>query len=339
MDPLTHGLLGASFGQALCGRALGRRALVWGAILGMAPDLDVVMNATGPTGEWLWHRGATHALLFGPVVGPPVGLGLQRWKGGALRPWTVLAMVALFSHPLLDLFTSYGTQLLAPFSRKRFALDAVAIIDPAYGLLLTAALAIGLWRGVATPVARRAAATALALSTGYIFLGLALNHRAEAVARKQLEGEGVRGARVHAYPTLLQLPLRRLVARRDLEVRVGWLSVLAPRPVVWERFEDDPHPLAGAARATSEGRVLEWFAMGETSAKVTASSEGTIVEIDDLRYGLPGRPRHGLWGLRIRFDGAGRPIGPGERIDRPLPASGADLLGQLARQTLGIASP
>jgi len=29
VDPLTQGLLGASFGQALYGRALGRRALVW----------------------------------------------------------------------------------------------------------------------------------------------------------------------------------------------------------------------------------------------------------------------------------------------------------------------
>jgi hypothetical protein len=33
MDPLTQGLLGASFGQALYGRALGRRALVWGALV------------------------------------------------------------------------------------------------------------------------------------------------------------------------------------------------------------------------------------------------------------------------------------------------------------------
>jgi hypothetical protein len=31
MDPLTHGLLGASLGQVLSGPALGRRALAWGA--------------------------------------------------------------------------------------------------------------------------------------------------------------------------------------------------------------------------------------------------------------------------------------------------------------------
>jgi hypothetical protein len=44
MDPLTHGLLGASLGQALSGPALGRRALAWGAVLGMAPDVDILVE-------------------------------------------------------------------------------------------------------------------------------------------------------------------------------------------------------------------------------------------------------------------------------------------------------
>ena len=53
MDPLTQGLLGAAFGQALYGRALGRRAVVWGALVGMAPDLDVVASPVNPMAEWL----------------------------------------------------------------------------------------------------------------------------------------------------------------------------------------------------------------------------------------------------------------------------------------------
>ena len=60
MDPLTHGLLGASLGQALSGPALGRRALVWGAVLGMVPDLDMLARPADPFAEWRWHRGPTH---------------------------------------------------------------------------------------------------------------------------------------------------------------------------------------------------------------------------------------------------------------------------------------
>jgi inner membrane protein len=336
MDPLPQGLLGASFGQALFGRTLGRRALAWGALVGMAPDLDVVANPASPMAEWLWHRGPTHALWFGPVVGPAIGWMLWKWKGGRLRDWVGLAIVSLFTHPLLDVFTTYGTQLLWPFSRQRFALDAVAIIDPAYSLVLVLGLVLGLWRGVGTAAARRAAWAALAVSSAYVVLGLVVNDRAEQIAHRQLAVEGVSEARVAAYPTLFQLPFRRVVARSGDEVRVGWLSLLAPRPIAWERFEAARGPAVEAARLTHEARVLEWFAMGEATPRVEATGDGAVVELDDLRFGFPGRPRDGLWGVRVRLDAAGRPVGPGERFDRALPAPASELVGRIWRETLGI---
>jgi inner membrane protein len=336
MDPLTHGLLGATFGQAVYGKRLGRRALAWGAVIGMTPDLDAVMSPTDPMAEWIWHRGPTHALWFGPVVGPLVGWLLWRWKGGRLREWVALAVVSLFTHPLLDVCTSYGTQLLAPFSRQRFALDAVAIIDPAYSLVLAFALALGLQSGVGTRAARLSAVLALGLSSSYVGLGLLVNQRAETLARSQLEAEGVRGAHVHAYPTLLQLPFRRIVARSDGEVRIGWLSALAPRRIAWEPFFPARGPLVEAAEATREAQVLEWFAMGQAAPRLLETQGGAIVEIDDLRYGFPGRPRDGLWGVRVRFDAALRPIGRGERFSRALPSPPGELIGQIWRRMFGL---
>lgn len=155
MDPLTQGLLGASVGGACYGRVLGRRALAWGALVGMAPDLDVLASATSPMAEWLWHRGPTHALVFGPVVGPAIGWLLWKRLGGRLRHWVGLCVAALFTHPLLDAFTTYGTQLLWPFSRRRVAFDAVAIVDPAYSLILAVALVLGLRWGAGRRRGRR----------------------------------------------------------------------------------------------------------------------------------------------------------------------------------------
>jgi hypothetical protein len=183
------------------------------------------------------------------------------------------------------------------------------------------------------------AVAALGLSAGYLLLGLEVNRRAEESAAAQLRAEGIHDARVDAYPTLLQLPLRRVVARIGDEVRVGWLTVLAPEPIEWARFEDERGPLVAAARETWEAEVLEWFAMGQTAARLDATADGAVVEIDDLRYGLPGTPRDGLWGVRVRLDRAGRPVGPGERVNRPLPSPPGELLGQLWRGALGLSAP
>jgi inner membrane protein len=335
MDPLTHGLLGAACGQALGGRALGRRALFWGAALGMAPDVDILASATGPFAEWRWHRGVTHALWVAPVVGPLVGYGLARLKGGALRAWIGLAVLALLSHPLLDLCTSYGTQLLAPFSSRRFALDAVAIIDPVYSLVLAAGIAVGWRAGVTSTVARRAGWAVLALSSLYLGSGLALNLRLEGEARRQLEAGGFVPARVAAYPTLLQLPYRRVVAHRGDEVRVGFANALRRRPIAWEAFTQPSGPEVAAARATPAARLFVWFAMGEASPRVERA-DGTTVEFDDLRYGFPGAPRDGLWGFRVRLSADGRALGPGERFRREPPAPVSRLLLTIWRETLGL---
>jgi len=334
MDPLTHGLLGATIGQAFAGRGLGSRAVLAGAVAAMAPDLDVIMGATGPMGEWLYHRGATHSLWLPVVLGPALGYAATRRQGKERRPaWSLLFVLAMLSHPLLDWCTSYGTQLLAPFSARRFAVDAVAIIDPGYSLVLLAALVVGAWRGLATRSAALASVGALVLTTAYLGHGLALNREAEAQARGQLAAEGVREAQVRAYPTLLQPYLRRLVVRHGDEVRVGWLSLWSPRPVEWRRFSSARDPLVQAARETEEGRILEWFAMGQTVAALYSSATGAVVEIDDLRYGFPSQPTEGLWGIRVRFDAEGRIEGRPDRIDRPLPASARTLLAQIFRQT------
>jgi inner membrane protein len=336
MDPLTQGLLGATFGQALYGRRLGKSALTWGALVGVVPDLDILAIPLSPMAEWLWHRGPTHALWFGLVIGPALGWLIWKRKGGRLRDWLGLATVALVTHPLLDIFTSYGTQLFWPLGRTRFAYHAVAIIDPAYSLPLGIALALGLRYGAQTRVARVAAWTALGVSSAYLALGLGVNARAEAIAREQLAGEGVHDARIAAYPTVLQLPFRRVVARSGDLVRVGWLSVLAPRPIAWERFVSASGPLVDAARQTREARLFEWFTQGESTARVLLRPDGAIVELDDMRFGVPGSPQDGIWGVRVRLDAAGRPTGPGERFRRPMGVSAGEVFGQLWRETLGI---
>ena len=65
MDSLTQIVLGAAVGEAVLGKKIGNRAIIWGGIAGTIPDLDVLGNAfMSPVEALAFHRGITHALIF-----------------------------------------------------------------------------------------------------------------------------------------------------------------------------------------------------------------------------------------------------------------------------------
>jgi inner membrane protein len=349
VDTATQALLGAVVGQAGFSHKLGRRAVGWGALGGLLPDLDILATLThGPFGEFLHHRGFTHALWFGPVVGPLLGYAVWRFYARAsrgrvahgpqrpdpgdralLRSWIGLFVVVFFTHPLIDIFTSYGTQLLAPFSNERFALNAVGIIDPFYSGTLVAALLAG--RALRRrPGARRCVAfAALALSWAYLGYGYALNEHARRHVERWLDAAGVEDARVRVYPTMLQPYLRRVVARTPEEIWIGLYTPWREAGPAFERFRPQPHPLIDALTQTREGSIFTWFAMGETTARVMPNGDGFAVEISDLRYGFPGEPATGYWGIRGVFDADGRLRGPVQRIEHDPPHNAGALLRTL----------
>jgi len=338
VEPVTQGLLGAAIGQAGFAHSLGRRALGWGALVGMLPDLDVVAAPLhGGFGEMIYHRGTTHALWFGPVAGSLLGWCLWRWRDGVpgrLRAWIGLCVVVLVTHPLLDVFTPYGTQLLAPFSRARFAWNGVGIIDPFYSAILATSLAAGLaW----APRARTAAVAGLILSTLYLGYGVLANTAAERDLRSALALEGVHGATVRVYPTMFQPWLRRFVARTPEEIRVGLYTPWLPGKPWWESFAAPaPDPRAANLLGTWQGRVFTWFAMDEISWRVRVKGDTAVIEVDDLRYGLPGDPPdQGLWGIRATYDAGGRRTGPVERYARRRTGRIAPLLRSMWRATWG----
>lgn len=79
MDSLTQIVLGASVGEAVAGKKLGNRAMVWGAIAGTIPDLDVLLNPWLDTVQQLsFHRSLTHSFLFALLMSPVLGWLLHR---------------------------------------------------------------------------------------------------------------------------------------------------------------------------------------------------------------------------------------------------------------------
>lgn len=63
MDSLTQAVLGASVQGALLGRWQGRKALLYGALLGTLPDLDVLIDYGDAVANMTRHRGFSHSLF------------------------------------------------------------------------------------------------------------------------------------------------------------------------------------------------------------------------------------------------------------------------------------
>jgi inner membrane protein len=306
MDPLTHALLGASLGYAGFGRRLGRTAAGVGALAAFAPDADVfIRSASDPLLAIEYHRHFTHALAFAPIgaaVTASFWLLRARWRSQRLELWTC-ALLAYLSHALLDAATSYGTQLLWPFSNHRSGFDVISIIDPPFTLWLGA----GLWWSLRAR-RRTGVAVALALSAGYLALGTAQHERALAAQEQLAAARGHHRERFEAMPTMANNIVWRTLYVHGGKIysdrlRVGWFSAPTVRagwalPLV--EFRDLTE--AEKARSAPEQSFprFNWFSEGWV-----ARSPHDATLLADMRYSLSSEAFDPIWG--IRFTPAGAP--------------------------------
>ncbi len=303
MDTVTQMLLGATVAQAGFRRRLGRRAMVAGAAVALVPDLDVVVGWAGDTFDvWAWHRVPTHSILFGLVFGGVFGGLIWLWRRGrapgpdeTARSWVYLAVLALLTHVLIDLPTSYGTVALWPLTDFRFAWDGLGIIDVVYSLALVVALVVGVVVKKRPRLAQDVAFAALLFVGAWTMGGMAINGLTEA----QVRAEVGPGAQVDAYPTLFQPFYRRVVVQTPDAVLVGYRSILGGTPSEWRSFPRQNDPAIDMVRRTKEGNLLSWFAMNEVYWTATPTGDGaTRVRGYDLRYGMAGESTLGFWGIQ-----------------------------------------
>lgn len=313
MDSITQGLLGATIAEAGFRRKLGGRAVAWGAFCAVAPDFDMAAALAGEWASLVHHRGVSHSWIVETAAAPILGyLAWRSWgkREGRWWQWAHLTWWALVTHPALDVCTAYGTQLLAPVSTHRFAIDAVSIIDLAYTLPLLVAV-LWAWRGEERERSRNVAIGALVLTTAYLTFGYAQSQRAIAWANRDLEAQGFAPVETRAMPTLGNLFVHRVAARDGQgRYRITLTSLTAPRPLEWYEAEDGDDRLVRVAMTSERGRIMRWFSMGYAQAELRhADDGGFVVRMSDLRYGSMVDPRQAMWGADARFDAQGRLLG------------------------------
>ena len=168
MDLVTQTALGAAVGEIVLGRKAGNKAIIWGAVGGLIPDLDVLITPFFSEVDGLFvHRGFSHSLIFAFLIAPVLGWLIYRIHKKKMniswRQWTGLAFWAAFTHPLLDYLTTYGTGAFLPFHNYRIEFSTIAIVDVFYTLPFILVLVI-------IPFINRTALIRRRLITGMFFI-------------------------------------------------------------------------------------------------------------------------------------------------------------------------
>jgi inner membrane protein len=322
MDSITQAALGAAVGEAMLGKKLGNRALLWGMLFGTLPDLDVLLSPFFDTARNLaMHRGASHSLLLMVIASFALAPWLaKRWKKNKVSKGLAGAFVfAVWStHVLLDCFTVYGTSVLWPFSDSRIAFNNLFIIDPLYTLPLIITLVwLAFLRTKQTlPKRRRLCWWGLGLSTGYVALSLLAKWTVSNGFDADLQRRGAKFTRRMEAPTPLNILFWRSVVDRGDEFWVGYRSIFefSDTPVRWTVYpkgEEVFFPMA----EMRETKTIAWFSNGWWIARSHANG----LWLGDLRFGESRTygERKGMVDARLAFSWIFNATADGDRLRQP----------------------
>lgn len=285
MDSITQALLGATVQASLLGRWQGRKALLYGAVLGTLPDLDVVIDYGDAVAEMTYHRGFSHSLFVLSLLAVALAWLARRFRPDPNYTGTRLFLtiwLVLVTHVLLDAFTSYGTQLLWPLTTPPVAWSSVFIIDPLYSIPLLLAVLAGAISGLQGRSPRWASA-ALVLSTLYLGTSLVGKQMAEARTERVMAENGIENAQVFSAPTPFNTLLWRVIVvdGEDYhEALVSWLDEDSPELV---RIPRGAH-LATALQDSPQHARLQWF----TDGVLRYDQIQDRIMVTDLRLGMTG---------------------------------------------------
>lgn len=285
MDSITQLALGAAVGEATAGRQVGRRALLWGAICGTLPDLDVFIPLGDAVRDFTYHRSASHSLFVLAALTPLMVWLILKLHPGTRehrRRWFALVYLVFATHVLLDSFTVYGTQIFWPFVTTPMAWSTIFIIDPLYTVPLLIGIITALIAGRHRPWGHTINTAALALSASYLLWTLGAKLYVEDIARKSIAQQNMANVTVLTTPTPFNSLLWRVLAVDDTNYYEGFYSILDKDTTI--RFQHYPRSLDLVAPLKDSWPVqrLQWF----TRNFYAASTINSDVTITDLRMGM-----------------------------------------------------
>lgn len=322
MDSVSQIALGAAVSMAV----FRHKQPLWqsaalGAVWGTLPDLDVLVSHADPIADMTLHRTESHALFYLTLLSPLLAwlwLQCSSTTSSLRRTWLAVWLV-LVTHPLLDMLTIYGTQLLLPFTNHPFGIGSVFVIDPLYTLPL-------LFGGLLTLRSQNLHWNQLgiALSSVYLLFGLLAQQWVEHQVQQQLPA-AQQNSKLLVSATPFNTVLWRLVLVEPNQYSEAYYSLLdGQQNIQWQHYPRDTALIANWQQQPSVNRIA-WFSHGFFQLE----QQQNQLLLTDLRMGLePGYSFRFVLPLSSSGD-----VGQVKQLD--MPAANRQSLAWLWQRLLG----
>ena len=284
MDSVSQIVLGAAACHVIAGKQLGRKALILGAALGTFPDLDVLINYGDVVSNYTRHRGFSHSIIVLTLLTPIIVFILRRFanfKCVSNGQLLLAIWLALVTHPILDSFTVYGTQLFWPLPRAPESWASIFIIDPIYTVPL---LITGLWALFKKPYLARLSLAGLILSSSY--LGWSLYAKTQVIkhVRSELSRQGIPYTSLKITPERYNTVYwRGIVMDRDVFYETRTSIFKRHTPLTFNAYQHNKQWIEHL-KPNYAAQRLAWF----TSGFYKISDRQDMIVISDLRMGSEG---------------------------------------------------
>lgn len=282
MDSLTQIVLGAAVGEAVLGKKIGNKAMLYGAIAGTIPDLDVFASFfTDKVTALYIHRGFTHSIVFSVLFAPILAWIVSRYeKYKDFKNWTLLFFLSFVTHPILDAHTTWGTQLFWPFD-IRLAFKNIFVIDPLYTLPFLVFLIFAMTQKRTSEKRRFYNKMGLIISSSYLVLTLLLKWIAFNQFETALKNQNIAYSEIDTRPSPLNTILWSANVQTEDSFLLGNYSFFDTQPITFTKYSKN-HNLLGSL--TEDKNVKRMISISE--GWFTINKKDDQLYFNDLRFGL-----------------------------------------------------
>ena len=284
MDSFTQIVLGAAVADVLLGKKLGNRAMLYGAVVATLPDLDMFIGKLyDPISALMVHRGFSHSIVFFLMASPLLGWLVARLEYQKVPDWREagrMVFYCLFTHALLDAFTTWGTQLLWPLP-WRVALQSIFVIDPLYTLPFVYCVIRAMRLGRSDSRRRLWVRRGLVISSAYLLLTLAVKSVVWYRFTDDLDQKSIAYKSLSTKPTPFNIVLWNATVATDRGYLLADYSVFDTAPIQWKEYKHGREQLGQLAQSAV---VRQLITISEGCYVITRKDESLF--FNDLRFGL-----------------------------------------------------